>query len=188
MSTEQQSASNGTMKPAIQVPNPGRRRIARAGIGAAGVLLTLESRVAMATGPTCVAPSAAALSHGGNSNYVEQGRCDAIGPERWVEMELWPYPKDTEFGRLFRSKGTDSDYAQVKLFDLLALDEYQQYIGRAFATTFLNIRSGKLTVMKESTLFKMWDDLQDNLVYSPMPTVTWTPLEVRAYLESTYFA
>lgn len=142
----------------------------------------------MATGPTCVAPSAAALSHGGNSNYVEQGRCDALTPEQWKNAELWPYPKDKQFGQLFSCRGTDEAYAQVTLSDLLSLEAHRQYIGCAFATTFLNIRSGKLTVMDETTLFKMWDDLQANHVYMPNPSVTWTPFDVHQYLESTYFA
>lgn len=100
-------------------------------------------------------------------------------------MEQWPYPKGEQFGQLFT--GADAEHAQVTLGDLLSLDVHRQFIGRAFVTTFLNIRSGKLTVMEEATLFKMWEDLQTNHVYMPNPAVTWVPAEVQAYLESTYF-
>lgn len=183
-SEQQQSAPEGIQKPSMPV-NAGRRRIARAGIGAAGVLLTLESKVAMATGPACIAPSAAALSRGAISNYVEQGRCDALKPEDWVQREQWPHPKGEQFGQLF--SGANAEYAQVTLSEMLSLDVHRHFIGRAFVTTFLNIRSGMLTVMDENTLFKMWDDLQANHVYMPNPSVTWVPAQVHAYLESTYF-
>lgn len=187
MSTEQQAPRDGTTQPAMQLQNAGRRRVARMGIGAAGVLLTLESKVAMATGPQCVAPSAAALSHGGNSNYVEQGRCDAVGPEYWVRTaDSWPISKDITFGQLFICKGDNARYADVTLIDILGDEIYRDFVGRAAATTYLNIVTGKLTVMDESTLFRMWNDLQDRQVYSPMPKVIWTPFDVRKYLESTY--
>jgi len=187
MSTEHQPADDGTTKPSMPVPNAGRRRIARAGIGAAGVLLTLESRVAMATGPKCVAPSAAALSHGGNSNYVEKGRCTAIGPKDWVRFaDSWPCSKHIKFGALFKCRGTDVQYGEIELIKILSEDTYNEFVGRAVATTYLNILAGKLTVMNDRTLFKMWDDLQSRQVYSPVPNVYWTPYDVRIYLESTY--
>lgn len=187
MSTEQHNSGGELVKPPTQMHNAGRRRIARAGIGAAGVLLTLDSRVAMATGPKCVAPSAAALSHGGNSNYVERGRCNAIGPEHWVRAaDYWPCSKTIKFGTLFTCKGTDAHYADIEVIKILGEDAYIDFVGRAIATTYLNIVTGKLTVMTEATLFKMWDSLQTHQAYSPMPTVIWTPTDVRMYLESTY--
>jgi len=189
MSTEQQPAHDGTTKPPMQVPNAGRRRIARAGIGAAGVLLTLESRVAMATGPKCVAPSAAALSHGGSSNYVKQNHCSALGPKDWVRMaDFWPCSKNIKFGALFTCKGTDVQFREIELVKILGDDTYSEFIGRAVATTYLNIVTGKLTVIDNRTLFKMWDDLQAHQTYSPKRGVTWTPYDVRMYLESTYRA
>ncbi len=173
----------------MQVQNAGRRRIARAGIGAAGILLTLESRVAMATGPQCVAPSAAALSHGDNSNYVERGRCEAIGPERWVELtDQWPCSKDVKFGALFKCRGAEAEFADIEVLKILSEVAYVEFIGRALATTYLNILSGKLTVLDDTTLLKMWDDLQTYQAYSPTSNVTWTAYDVRLYLESTYRA
>lgn len=187
MSIEQHISGDGAAKPPAQVHNAGRRRIARAGIGAAGVLLTLDSRVAMATGPKCVAPSAAALSHGGNSNYVERGRCDAVGPEHWVRAaDYWPCSKHIKFGALFGCKGSDAPYAEIEMIKILSESAYADFVGRAVATTYLNIVTGKLTVMDEATLFKMWDSLQTHQAYSPVPKVIWTPTDVRKYLESTY--
>lgn len=189
MPTEHQAPPDETPKLAPQLQNAGRRRIARAGIGAAGVLLTLESKVAMATGPKCVAPSAASLSHGGNSNYVQRGRCNAIGPEDWVRLAyFWPCSKDIEFGAIFKCKGRDVQFARVKLIKILGEHKYRNFVGRAVATTYLNIVTGKLSVMNEETLFKMWYDLQTRQTYSPTPKVVWTPYDVRKYLESTYRA
>lgn len=173
----------------MQVPNAGRRRIARAGIGAAGVLLTLESRVAMATGPKCVAPSAAALSHSGNSNYARQGQghCSAMGPKDWVQMaDSWPCSKNIKFGALFNCWGTDTHFNEVELVKILDEDIYNEFIGRSVATTYLNILTGKLTVMDKETLLTIWRELQEHQRYSPKRGVIWTPYDVRKYLESTY--
>lgn len=57
-----------------------RRRLAKAGLGAAGVLMTLESRATLHHGPICVAPSAA-LSTGADSTYTK-GRMTCAG--RWA--------------------------------------------------------------------------------------------------------
>lgn len=189
MSTEQQPHDD-LPSPPIPVANAGRRRLGKVGIGAAGVLLTLESRVAMATNPQCVAPSAAALSHGGNSNYVEDGRCGGLTPEKWSSLsKIWPCSADIKFGQLFPCA---DKHAKVKLVDILrGYDEkgnnYRNYVGRAVAATYFNILAGKVTVLDEKTLFKMWRDLQEKKYYSPMPKVQWTASEVRGYLETTYF-
>lgn len=189
MSIEQQPAGDGMTKPPMQVPNAGRRRIARAGIGAAGVLLTLESRVAMATGPQCVAPSAAALSHVGNSNYARQGQghCSALSPKDWVQMaDSWPCSKNIKFGALFTCGGTDMHFNEIELVRILDEDIYSEFIGRSVATTYLNIVTGKLTVIDKATLLTIWQELQSGQSYSPRRNVVWTPYDVRKYLESTY--
>lgn len=193
MSTEQQAHDDLPPPPMpMSVANAGRRRLGKVGIGAAGVLLTLESRVAMATNPQCVAPSAAALSHGGNSNYVEDGRCGGLPPEKWANLsKRWPCSADIKFGALFRC--SDPKYANVKLIDILrGYDQrgtnYRKYVGRAFATTYFNILAGSVTVLDERKLFKMWNDLQTRQVYSPMPKVYWSASQVRGYLETTYLA
>jgi len=189
MSTEQQ-AHDDIPSPPIPVANAGRRRLGKVGIGAAGVLLTLESRVAMATSPQCVAPSAAALSHGGNSNYVEQGRCGGLSPEKWSTLsKLWPCSDQIKFGKLFPC--TDK-HANVMLIDILRGydgkgNNYRHFVGRAVAATYFNIVLGKVTVLDEKTLFRMWRDLQEKKYYSPMPDVQWSASEVRGYLETTYF-
>lgn len=193
MSTEQQPHQQN-VPPPVPVVNTGRRRLGKAGLGAAGVLLTLESRVAMATTPQCVAPSAAALSHGGNSNYVEDGRCKGKPPEYWAGMsQHWPCSRDIKFGDLFPCGVGSAKYAKIKLIDILRGydnrgNSYRRFVGRAVATTYLNIVAGKVSVLDERDLFKMWSDLQSRHSYSPVPKVYWSASEVHAYLETTYLA
>lgn len=188
MSTEQQPHDE-IATPPIPVANAGRRRLGKVGIGAAGVLLTLESRVAMATNPQCVAPSAASLSHV-DSNYVEKGRCRGLTPEQWSKLSRrWPCASDIKFGALFPC--SDPKYAKVALIDILTGydkrgNSYRKYVGRAVATTYFNILAGSVTVLDEKTLFKMWNDLQTRRYYSPTPKVYWSASEVRGYLETTY--
>lgn len=179
--------------PPLPLANAGRRRLGKAGIGAAGVLLTLESRVALATNYRCVAPSAASLSHGGNSNYVEKGRCEGQPPSYWCEKSRrWPCSKEIQFGALF-SCGMDAKYAKAKLIDILKGydtlgNDYYKFVGGAVATTYFNILAGYVTVLDEKTLFKMWNTMQSGQAYSPARNVYWTPRQVRKYLENTYLA
>lgn len=192
MSTEQYPHDE-MVAPLPPVANAGRRRLGKAGIGAAGVLLTLESRVALATNYRCVAPSAASLSHGGNSNYVEKGRCEGQPPSYWCEKSRrWPCSKEIEFGALFRC-GIDAKYAKAKLIDILKGydtpdDEFYKFVGGAVATTYFNILAGYVTVLDEKTLYQMWTAMQSGQAYSPARNVSWTPSQVRKYLENTYLA
>jgi len=192
MPTEQQR-DESIESPPIRVVNTGRRRLGKAGLGAAGVLLTLESRVAMATTPHCVAPSAAALSHGGNSNYVKSP-CKGNPPEYWAgKTRRWPCAEDIKFGALFTCGPGSSKYAKVKLVDILRgydshRNDYRSFVGRAVAATYFNILAGDVTVLDEKTLFKMWRDLQSGNSYSPVPKVYWSASDVRNYLETTYRA
>lgn len=148
----------------------------------------------MATNPQCVAPSAAALSHGGNSNYVENGRCSGKPPEYWAGMShYWPCSHDIKFGAIFPCGTGAARYAKIKLIDILRGydskgNNYRLFVGRAVATTYFNILAGKVTVLDEKDLFKMWGDLQSRQSYSPMPKVHWSAREVRSYLETTYLA
>lgn len=191
MSTEQHLRDEpGTPPPVV---NAGRRRLGKAGVGAAGVLMTLESKVAMATNYRCVAPSAASLSHGGNSNYVEKGHCNGQPPSYWCKMSRrWPCSEDIRFGALFRGS-RDAKYANAKLIDILKGyddpgSDYYKFVGGAIATTYFNILAGYVTVLDKETLFDMWGSLQAGRPYSPTRDVYWYPWQVRKYLENTYLA
>lgn len=164
-----------------------RRRLAKAGIGAAGILWTLESRATMTTGPRCVAPSAAAMS-GGNSNYADKNsHCGAQGPDYWCKISYyWPCSRNITFGELFHCRGGNDGFGKLKLVDILGKDEYRNHVGRELANAFLNVLTGKLYVISTQTLTKMWNDLQSKGYYSPKRRVQWTAHDVRDYLEATW--
>lgn len=164
-----------------------RRRLARAGLGAAGVLVTIESRATLHHGPICVAPSAA-LSSGADSTYTK-GRvtCAGRGPDYWCRMShYWPCSRNIKFGELFHCKGGNTKYANVKLVDILGQDKYEGFIGRHLAATYLNILTGKISFLNERTLDTMWSELQTTGLYRPAPKVYWPAQVVRLYLEATY--
>lgn len=164
-----------------------RRRLAKAGVGAAGILMTLEGKATMHYGPVCRSPSGS-LSGNLSSTTAPKPTCNARGPEYWCKVShFWPCSSNIKFGDVFRCKGGNYDnYANIKLVDILGKDKYSRFVGRDMAATYLNILSGKISFMDEVTLKRMWNDLQSKGVYSPVAKTFWTPEQVRRYLMSTY--
>ena len=164
-----------------------RRRLAKAGLGAAGILMTLESRATLHHGPICVAPSAA-LSTGTDSTYTKSRvSCSARGPDYWCKMAYyWPCSRNIKFGEVFACRGGNTKYTNIKLVDILGNDKYDNFVGRHLAATYLNILTGKINFLNEQTLATMWNDLQSTGFYKPAPKVYWPAQVVRLYLEATY--
>lgn len=173
--------------PGLKPHGARRRRLAKAGLGAAGVLMTLESRATLHHGPVCVAPSAA-LSTGADSTYTKSRvTCSARGPEYWAKMSyFWPCSRNIKFGEVFHCKGGNTQYANVKLVDILGSNKFDGFVGRHLAATYLNILTGKVSFLNMETLNTMWSDLQSTGFYKPAPKVYWPATYVRKYLEATY--
>ena len=173
--------------PAMTSHGAKRRRLAKAGLGAAGVLMTLESKATLQHGPVCVAPSAA-LSTGMDSTYAKNRvTCSARGPDYWARMSYyWPCSRNIKFGEVFQCRGANSGYADVKLVEILGRDKYDNFVGRHLAATYLNVLSGKISFLNMETLNTMWSELQSTGFYKPAPKVYWPATLVRKYLEATY--
>lgn len=173
--------------PAMSSHGAARRRLAKAGLGAAGVLMTLESKATLHHGPVCVAPSAA-LSTGMDSTYAKSRvTCSARGPSYWARMSFyWPCSRNIKFGEVFSCYGKNREFADVRLVEILGRDKYDSFVGRHLAATYLNILSGKINFLNMDTLGTMWGELQSNGFYKPAPKVYWSATLVRKYLEATY--
>lgn len=165
-----------------------RRRFARAGATASGVLLTLQSAPAMAQ-VICASPSGS-LSHGPASTQPGAGStCQGVQPLGWASTtKTWPggFTKNTKYGDMYTCGGTLS---QTKLIDLLTktnaspdVNEVAKYLIAAK----LNVLSLKTSFQTVPMLNTMWGEVRDKNCYEPMAGVTpWDCAKVVDYLKRT---
>jgi hypothetical protein len=170
-----------------------RRRLAKAGVGAAGVLWTLESQAAM-TPLLCKSPSGA-LSGGLNSHYGPAPACSGLSPGYWKNHDGWPVARDVRFAAVFYVPGdmnscepnkAATSYLCATLGDLISPQSYDKYnLGMHVVATYLNILSGRIGFLSVETLKNMWYEVATTNRYSPTANVYWTPEQVKRYLVAT---
>lgn len=162
-----------------------RRRLAKAGLGAAGVLWTTRSH---ALDFKCVSASAA-LTAGLNSNTPDNSvACAGKSPGYWKNHGGWPVPTTTLFGDVFScSNRTAGTYGSATLITLLSKCDFDKSnLGMHLTASYLNVKSGKIGFLSERTLLQMWQELQSSGHYEPARGVFWDLETTKNYLESTY--
>jgi len=171
-----------------------RRRLAKAGVGAAAVLYTLDSQASMG-GMMCKSPSGA-LSGGLSSNYGPQPACQGLSPGFWKNNDAWPCSRSTMFADVFYVPGNrtmcsddknKASYLCSTMLDLLSPQGFDRYnLGMQMVATYLNILSGRIGFLSVETLVAMWYDVQTKGTYSPIASVYWSPEQVKNYLAATH--
>lgn len=161
-----------------------RRRLAKAGLGAAGVLWTTQASATR----VCVSASAA-LSSGLNSKNLDtaQTACQGRSPGYWKNHGGWPVPTDTLFRSVFRcSERVDATYGSVTMLQLLKGCDFDKYnLGRHLVATYLNVKQGWIGYISERTLMQIWNELLSTGHYQPAKGVYWDAETTKKYLEST---
>jgi hypothetical protein len=196
VATENQE-NNGNATPlSLSERGATRRRLAKAGVGAVGILATLESRATM-KGMTCKSPSGS-LSGGLSSHYGgAQPVCQGLSPGYWKNHTgAWPCSIDTWFADVFyvpgnrkscTTKTKNTSYLCSTMVNLLSPQKFDKYnLAMHAIATYLNIKSGRITFLPVDTLLAMWADVQTKGYYSPTANVKWSPEQVKNYLESTH--
>ena len=188
-----------TQEDAVSAPPPvkgelaphglARRRFARVGAGATGVLMTLSSPSGMAQ-VACVSSSAAA-SHAVAYTHAPEAAatCDGKSPGFYKNNpDQWPamIPSNTtlKFGDVF---AVNANYAQLgsmtlmQVFEvgngggngggkdkgkggtapLINLDPDPENVGSHFLAAYLNLKSDRADVLDEATLKRMWREYMD---------------------------
>lgn len=187
MSTDHQPAPDNK-QPDLNAHGAARRRLAKAGLGAAGVLWTLESRATLNSGVICSSPSAA-LSGGLSSTYGPPPNCQGRSPGYWSRPHhAWPVDrKTTMFSDVFDCWGkTLNTYGSMTMSQVIVTKDDKFNLGRHLVANYLNVMSGKTSFLDVPTLERMWNEIQATGQYSPAPGVYWTAEETKRYLESTY--
>lgn len=195
VATENQE-NNGNAAPlSLSERGATRRRLAKAGVGAAGVLMTLESRATMSP-MICKSPSGA-LSGGLSSHYGPAPVCNGLSPGYWKNHTgAWPCATDTWFADVFYVSGNrrfctvkqkNTSYLCSTMLNLLSPQRFDRYnLAMHAIATYLNIRSGKINFLSVETLLAMWYEVQTKGYYSPTVGVKWSAEQVKNYLQATH--
>lgn len=186
MSTEEQ-APRADGAPSLTPRGAARRRLTKAGLGAASVLWTLDSRAQMKT-MVCVSPSGA-LSGGLSSSYVNKApTCNGKSPGYWKNHGGWPCPTDRRFSEVFNCGSTTiNTYGKKTLLEILKGTDFDRFnLGRHLVATYLNVLSGRIGFLSVATLQKMWNELQSPGYYTPASGVFWNAEQTKRYLEATH--
>lgn len=185
MSTEEQARRADQAAP-MTSRGASRRRLTKAGLGAAGVLWTAKSH---AIDFACVSDSAA-LSGGLDSNKADSGFvvCEGRSPGYWKNHGGWPVPPSMLFSSVFNCPNTfSSTYGSATLLAMVeGCDFDKQNIGKHLTAAYLNVKSGKIGFLSEDTLKQMWYQLRNTGHYQPVRNVFWDVEKTKEYLEGTY--
>lgn len=181
-----------------QMPNQGpsmpahgaaRRRLAKAGLGAAGVLWTLESRATLKhTGFVCESPSAS-TSAGLNSNAATEERCNPLSPTIWCFVQYaWPCSKTKKFREVFScsEQRFRTTYYKDTLLEVMTANYDKYDIGRHLATAYLNVISKRVDFIEVQTLQRMWNELKVSGQFKVTANEYWNIQQVRNYLVSVH--
>lgn len=174
-----------------------RRRFARAGAGATGVLMTLASQPGMACS-VCRSPSgyqsvmAAAKTNTVLSAKPKAVTCAGWPPSMWyANLGSWRY---TKFNTAFTCTDTVIGNATAEM--LLSLCKGYQTpavtvtesskLAMWLVAAYLNVQYQKSTFLTIEILQGIWNEFQRNKSYTPTAGVTpWTYADIIVYLSGT---
>ena len=164
-----------------------RRRLAKAGIGATGVLWSLESK---ATGLVCTTPSAFYSIGLKKSNSPQKRYCAGWPPSVWCAIgSYWPCNDKIMFASVFRctTSKTQKVYGNASMRDVLSgMKSDDHGLGAQLAAAYLNVLSRQIDVIDQQDLINMWRDIQKGAYeVSPKVYITWK--ELSNYLKSTHY-
>jgi hypothetical protein len=169
-----------------------RRRFARAGAGATGVLLTLHSQPGMACTYCGISASAAVSAIGQNktigtlSHHGPAAVCNGIRPINWT-WTSWPpgcSPSDS-FGKHFSCK-YGSAYANTSCRQImLGADCDATKMAQYMLAAYLNVLSGRVNFLSIESLRSVWTEWITKGYYAPMAGQKWYANDIVGYLYGT---
>ena len=173
----------------------GRRRLVQGGIGAAPLLMTLVSRPVLGSVECSTCSGYQSLTRSG----TKVSYCTGQTPAWWADSANYPQwpgtilPQDltglnletkpaTKFSECFACNGLVTSLAEKTYLEVL-----QQSGGAPshFAAALLNVRTGRVPPLNESSLKTMWYEYSTTGQYCPTAGTVWTELDIIKYFEST---
>lgn len=164
-----------------------RRRFAKAGIGATGVLLTLNSQPGMAC-DICTSPSGS-LSGGLKSHHGPPQVCSGRSPGYWKNNSSWPSACRTwtKFGLIFSCNLKNSkNYGATACLTMLSHQTFDESnLAMHLVAAYLNVLSGRSPFQSIEMLRNIWTEWQATGYYKPSATVKWNSAQIVIYLSGT---
>lgn len=170
-----------------------RRRFARAGAGATGVLLTLASQPGMACS-VCTTPSGfqSYRKSKTESSHKTTVVCVGRGPDYWNDYgRAWPSgcSKASLFRTVFScNSGTKYTYGAITCYDMIkqqqSCDSYK--VAMYLVAAWLNVKAGKSSFLTVPMLQSIWNEYQTKNSYTPYAgSEVWGPTDIILYLSGT---
>jgi hypothetical protein len=189
--------------PPLDAKGVARRRFARAGAGAAGVILTLHSQPGMAADVlSCASPSGFMSMKPGASAKPQQSCSYNRSHGYWKTHESeWQAQTGMAttalFGTFFACTGNYVGLANVTMMQVIDPNDAVKAIDRSnvamqCATALLNARASRIagipSVLPEAKVIEIWTDFATNGYFAPggNGTTPWTGAQIATYLESTF--
>jgi len=176
----------------LSVKGKARRRFARAGAGATGVLLTLHSQPGMACTYCGISASAAVSAVGQKktigtlSHHGPAAVCNGIRPIDWCS-HTWPTgckPTDS-FGKHFSCK-IGSAYADTSCKDIMAGASCDQSrMAQHMLAAYLNVLSKRVNFLSIESLRAVWLEWVTKGYYAPMAGQKWYANDIVGFLYGT---
>lgn len=209
-SEKKHKASQDIVEPAKLVDDS-RRRFAKSGLVASGVLLTLASRPVLGQW-ACQSPSG--FVSGNVSSHGAPPMCNGLSPGYWKnhpEDWLTPYipgtctgdqkqdcnkrvswaagsATATMFNAVFNCYGYGKIYKTYTMMQVLELEGHDDRHKLAFhiVAAVLNARAGRtLGILTESDVINMFNEWDQNEYFEPTAGVRWNAAKIVDYLQST---
>jgi hypothetical protein len=169
-----------------------RRRFARAGAGATGVLLTLHSQPGMACTYCGVSMSAAVSAIGQKrtigmlSHHGPAPVCSGKLPREWLSMS---WPKGCTPTDLFRnhfSCSSRSPYYKLTCKAVLqGSNNDPSRMGMYIMAAYLNVLSKRVNFLSVPSLQGLWNEWSTKGYYAPMAGQRWLANDIVTYLYGT---
>ena len=196
----QSSDTQATPLPPLDAKGLARRRFTRAGAGATGVILTLQSQPAMATYGKCVSPSGfTSLSMGTSLNPLRSCLSNE-DPQYWENnrtrwnSRAFANP-DVKFIKVFNCPGSYSGLANISLYDVLAREKQSvknadpSGISRLCIAAWLNARVTQQgnPVLSPERVVDIWNQYAGKGSFTPGPKMKpWSRTTIFDYLRTTF--
>ena len=182
-----------------------RRRLLRAGLASAPVVMTIASRPVLGA-TACQSQSAGASANSAAARTVQM--CSGLTPDQWkMQAASWPSPycgtNASQFGgasafsfaqpsaTLYHCPTTGfagNTFGKNTMLEVLDMGENSaslRGLGRWMVAALLNACSGRTPVLTESAVRAMWNDMLNQGYYEPTAGVRWGVPEIIAYLNTT---
>jgi hypothetical protein len=179
--------------PDLSAKGAARRRFAKAGAGATGVVLTLYSQPGMACTYCGISPSAAISAVGQNkaigtlSHKGAAAVCTGLPPSTWCSASAWPSscsPNDF-FHNYFSCDPASEYYKQSCKTILSGASCDSTKMGQYMMAAYLNVVSGRVNFLSVKALTDAWNSWVANGYYEPLKGQRWYANEIVAYLYGT---